>query len=66
MVQSTTGFYPELQGWLRGIQAPPLLDHIQLRDGLINETMRANSFRFFPLAHQDLHVLSWFTPYMKV
>ena len=66
MVQSTTGFYPELQGWLREIQAPPLLDSFQLRDGLINETMRANSFRFFPLAHQDLHILSWFTPYVKV
>lgn len=66
MVQSTSGFYPELQGWLREIEAPPLLDHFQLRDGLINETMRANSFRFFPLAHQDLHVLSWFTPYVKV
>ena len=66
MVQSTTGFYPELQGWLREIQAPPLLNHLQLRDGLIHETMRANSFRFFPLAHQDLHVLSWFTPYVKV
>ncbi|EAU75532.1 hypothetical protein [Synechococcus sp. RS9916] len=66
MVQSTSGFYPELQGWLREIQAPPLLDHFQLRDGLINETMRANSFRFFPLAHQDLHLLSWFTPYVKV
>ena len=48
MVQSTTGFYPELQGWLREIQAPPLLGHFQLRDGLINETMRANSFRFSP------------------
>jgi hypothetical protein len=66
MVQSTSGFYPELQGWLREIQAPPLLNHLQLRDGLINETMRANSFRFFPLAHQDLHILSWFTPYVKV
>ena len=65
MVQNTSGFYPELQGWLREIQAPPLLDHFQLRDGLINETMRANSFRFFPLAHQDLHILSWFTPYVK-
>ena len=66
MVQSTTGFYPELQGWLREIQSPPLLNNFQLRDGLINETMRANSFRFFPLAHQDLHLLSWLTPYVKV
>ena len=66
MVQSTTGFYPELQGWLREIQAPPMLNNFQLRDDLINETMRANSFRFFPLAHQDLHLLSWLTPYVKV
>ena len=66
MVRSTTGFYPELQGWLRDVHADQLLNPFVLRDGLISETMRANSFRFFPLAHQDLHLLSWLTPYVKV
>ena len=66
MVQHTSGFYPELQGWLRDIHNGQLINPFQLRDGLINETMRANSFRFFPLAHQDLHLLSWLTPYVKV
>ena len=28
--------------------------------------MGRNDFRFFPLSHQDLHVLSWLTPYTKV
>ena len=28
--------------------------------------MLRNDYRFFPLAHQDLHVLSWFTAYVKI
>lgn len=28
--------------------------------------MRRDYYRFFPLSHQDLHILSWFTPYVKV
>ncbi len=28
--------------------------------------MRRDYYRFFPLAHQDLHIISWFTPYVKV
>ena len=28
--------------------------------------MFRNDFRFFPLSHQDLHILSWFTPYVKI
>ena len=55
---STTGVYPELQSWLRDVHADQLLNPFVLPDGLISETMRANSFRFFPLAHQDLHLLS--------
>ena len=28
--------------------------------------MGRNDFRFYPLSHQDLHILSWFTPYTKI
>ena len=28
--------------------------------------MFRNDFRFFPLAHQDLHLLSWVTLYVNV
>ena len=27
--------------------------------------MRRTDYRFFPLAHQDLHILSWFTIHIK-
>ena len=28
--------------------------------------MGRNDFRFYPLSHQDLHALSWVTPYVKI
>jgi hypothetical protein len=65
MVQGASWYYPELIGWYRDIFSDNLLNNFSLRDGLISETMRSNNYRFFPLAHQDLHILSWFTPYVK-
>ncbi len=66
MVQGTSWFYPELPDLYQGFIQSPLLDQPQLQERFIAETMQRNSFRFFPLAHQDLHALSWFTPYVKV
>ena len=66
MVQGTSWFYPELPDLYQGFIHSPLIDQPQLQERFIAETMQRNSFRFFPLAHQDLHVLSWFTPYVKV
>jgi len=66
MVSGTSWLYPELVGWYDGILDHHLLDNFSVRFEFIAETMLRNDFRFFPLAHQDLHVLSWFTPYVKV
>ena len=56
----------EIIGWYKDILGGHLLDNFSLRWGFVTETMFRNDFRFFPLAHQDLHLLSWFTPYVNV
>ena len=66
MVNGTNWFFPELVGWYDGILDHHLLDNFSIRHDFIGETMLRNDYRFFPLAHQDLHVLSWFTAYVKV
>ena len=66
MVNETSWFYPELVAWYDGIIDHQLLDNFSIRFEFIAETMLRNDYRFFPLAHQDLHILSWFTPYVKV
>lgn len=66
MVQGTTWLYPELVGWYRDVIDEQLLNNFSIRAGFIGETMKRDDFRFFPLAHQDLHILSWFTAYVKV
>lgn len=66
MVNGTHWLFPELVGWYDGIIDHKLLDNFSVRYAFIKETMLRNDYRFFPLAHQDLHVLSWFTAYVKV
>ena len=66
MVHGTNWFYPELVGWYDSIIDHHLLDNFSIRNDFIKETMLRNDYRFFPLAHQDLHVLSWFTAYVKI
>ena len=66
MVQGTSWFYPELVGWYKDVIADHLLNNFSFRHDFLRETMKRDDFRFFPLAHQDLHVLSWFTAYVKV
>ena len=66
MYYDTNYFYIELVGWYAKVFTPDLLNNFRLNDRFIAETMWRNDYRFFPLAHQDLHVLSWFTPYVKV
>ena len=66
MVHGTNWMYPELVGWYRGIPDEHLLNNFSFRQDFLRETMRRDDYRFFPLAHQDLHILSWFTPYVKV
>ena len=66
MVHLMTWFYIEIVGWYDSVLDDNLLNNFSLRHYFVKETMRRNDFRFFPLAHQDLHLLSWFTPYVKV
>ena len=66
MVQESSWFYKEILTWFDDIYSDQLLNNFSLRQRLINETMGRNDFRFFPLSHQDLHLLSWVTPYTKV
>ena len=66
MVHGTTWLYPELVGWYRDVIDDHLLNNFALHSEFIGETMRRDDFRFFPLAHQDLHILSWFTPFVTV
>ena len=66
MVQESSWFYKEIITWYDDIFSDQLLNNFSLRGKLIDETMGNDDYRFFPLSHQDLHVLSWWTPYIKV
>ena len=66
MVRQASWFYKEIIGWYQDILQNHLLGNFSLRWSFIKETMYRNDFRFFPLSHQDLHILSWLTPYVSV
>ena len=63
---NTNYYYGEIMGWYAEVHTEELLDNFRLNLAFVAETMLRNDFRFFPLAHQDLHLLSWFTPYVKI
>ena len=66
MIHETTYLYRDLVGWYPELMGQELLNNFSIRRSLISETMRRSNYRFFPLAHQDLHILSWFTIQIKV
>ena len=66
MVHESSWFYKEILTWYDDINTKHLLSNFSLRWSFIGETMRNNNYRFFPLSHHDLHILSWLTPYTKV
>ena len=66
MVHESSWFYKEILTWYDDLYANHMLDNFSIRPSFIGESMGRNDFRFFPLSHQDLHALSWFTPYTKV
>ena len=66
MVSESSWFYKEIVTWFDDIHNGMLIDNFSPRESFIGEAMGRNDFRFFPLSHQDLHLLSWFTPYPKV
>ena len=65
MIAGTTYLYKDMVGWYPDLIDGYLLDNFSLRNSLINETMRRTDYRFFPLAHQDIHILSWFSIQIK-
>ena len=66
MVQESSWFYKEILTWYDDIFRDQLLNNFSLREKLLDETIGNDDFRFFPLSHQDLHALSWVTPYIQV
>ena len=66
MIQGTTYLYRDMIGWYPELIGGNFLDNFSIRESFVNETMRRSDYRFFPLAHQDLHILSWFTLHIKV
>lgn len=65
IVYESSYLYFDMIGWYPDLTRGGLLDNFSIRYSFVNETMRRSDFRFFPLAHQDLHVLSWFTIHIK-
>ena len=66
MVHESSWFYKEIITWYDDIYSNDLLNNFSLRERFITETMGRNDYRFYPLSHQDLHALSWVTPYVKI
>ena len=58
MVVGTTYLYANMIGWYQDLIEGHFLNNFSIRESLIKETMRRTDFRFIPLAHQDIHLLS--------
>ena len=65
MIAGTTYLYKDMVGWYPDLIDGHFLDNFSLRRSFIDETMRRTDYRFFPLAHQDIHILSWFSIQIK-
>ena len=65
MISGTTYLFRDILGWYPDLLQGYFVDNFSLRGSFIDETMRRTDYRFFPLAHQDLHILSWFTLHIK-
>jgi hypothetical protein len=58
MVAGTTYLYADLIGWYPDLINGHYLDNFSIKESFAKETMRRADFRFFPLAHQNIHILS--------
>lgn len=65
MIWGTTYLYADMFGWYADLVKGHFLDNFSIRGAFISETMRRSDYRIFPLAHQDLHILSWFSIHIK-
>ena len=62
MIHESNWCYEAILTWHDDINTDYLLNNFSIKNAFVSETMWRNDFRFFPLSHQDPHVLSWFTP----
>ena len=65
MISGTTYLYKDMVGWYADLVKGHFLDNFSIRGAFISETMRRSDYRIFPLAHLDLHILSWFSIHIK-
>lgn len=65
MMSGITYLHKDMLGWYPELVKGHFLDNFSIRQSFVSETMRRTDYRFFPLAHQDLHILSWFTIHIK-
>ena len=65
MIIGTTYLYKDMVGWYADLVDGYFLDNFSMKGSFIEETMRRTDYRFFPLAHQDIHILSWFSIHIK-
>ena len=65
MISGTTYLYADMIGWYPDLIDGHFLNNFSVKESFVKETMRRTDFRFFPLAHQDIHILSWFTINIK-
>ncbi len=65
MISGTTYLYGDMVGWYADLVKGHFLENFSIRGAFISETMRRSDYRIFPLAHQDLHILSWFSIHIK-
>lgn len=66
LIQEATWYHGELMGWIKDAFESSFLNNFSIRYDFVYETMRREDYRLFPLSHQDLHIYTWFTPYVKV
>lgn len=65
ILHESSFLYKDLIGWTGNFFSDQLTDSLTIKSRILGETMRRSDYRFFPLAHQDLHALSWLSHQIK-
>ena len=65
MLHESSFLYKDLIGWTGNFFSDQISESFTIKSRILGETMRRSDYRFFPLAHQDLHILSWSSHQIK-
>ena len=65
ILHESSFLYKDMIGWTGNFFSDQLTDSLTIKSRILGETMRRSDYRFFPLAHQDLHALSWLSHQVK-